>query len=428
MVKILNNSRLRRRLVLLGAWLIGFTTTNAQKALTLTLESCYELAKANYPLIRQQGLIDLSAHYALSNAAKGKLPRLSLAGQASYQSDVPQIPLNLPNLKPLDKDQYRLYADIAHPLNNLWTVNYQQELIRANTLVEEQQLAVDLYQLKERIHQLYFGILLQDAQLKLTAILMQDILLGIARNKVAIANGVLLRSSADVLLAESLSMEQRLTEQRASRKAYVAMLALFVNQDLNENTIFQEPKSTQLSSLIKRPELQLFELQMQSYTHQRRLLDLQNLPQLHLFLQGGYGRPGLNMLDNSFNLFYTTGLRLNWNISNLYTAKQDKQLLGINQKALRIQQETFLFNTEIKLQEQRQELSKLEELILGDAAIIQLREGVVSRARTALEYGSITEVEYLQNVHAADQARMNNAWHYIQLLRAQQLISNTVGQ
>src|SRR5690606_26691828 len=151
----------------ISCWLITINYICAQSTLSLTIDACYQLAERNYPLVKQYALLDKTKEYSLSNASKGYLPQINVSGQASYQSDVTQIPICLPNIDiPLmSRDQYEVYGEVSQPLTGLFTVRHQKELIHANSAVEEQKIEVELYKLKERINQFYFGILLIDAQI-----------------------------------------------------------------------------------------------------------------------------------------------------------------------------------------------------------------------------------------------------------------------
>lgn len=401
----------------ISCWLFIVSYTSAQ---TLSLERCYELAQSNYPLVKQYALIGKTKEYSIANASKGYLPQISIAGQASYQSDVTQIPISLPNLDipVMSKDQYKLYGDISQPITDLFTVKYQKELINANTVVEEQKIEVELYKLKERINQLYFGILLIDAQIAQIETLKKDIRLGIDKNSVAIANGIALKSSADVIKAELLKADQKTIELKATRKGYADMLSLFINQTINEYTVLEKPYTIVLATEINRPELKLYDVQKQTFDVQHKLVNTKNLPRFSLFAQGGYGRPGLNMLNNDFDLYYIGGVRLIWNITNFYTYKQEKQLLTINQNTLGVQKETFLFNTNLMLKQQNNEIAKLEELIQTDKDIIRLRENVKLSAQNQLEFGTATTNDYLTYINAEDNAKQALLLHEIQLLMA----------
>ncbi|TYR37231.1 TolC family protein [Sphingobacterium phlebotomi] len=419
----------RRMLAVISCWFITISYTCAQPTVSLTIDACYQLAERNYPLVKQYALLDKTKEYSLTNASKGYLPQINVGGQASYQSDVTQIPISLPNIDiPLiSKDQYKLYGEVSQPLTDLFTVRHQKDLIEANNAVEEQKIEVELYKLRERINQFYFGILLIDAQIAQTEILKRDIRSGIDKNDVAIANGIALKTSSNVLQAELLKANQRTIELKATRKGYADMLSLFVNLPVDENTILEKPYTVSLATEIKRPELKLLETQKKTFDVHHKLIDTKMLPRFNLFFQGGYGRPALNMLNNNFDLYYIGGVRLTWNISSFYTQKQEKQLLHLNQNALEVQKETFLFNTNLALKQQNSEISKLEELIQTDQEIVRLRKNVKLSAQNQLAYGTATTNDYLTYINAEDQAKQNLIVHEIQLLMVQYNFKTTSG-
>jgi outer membrane protein TolC len=401
----------------------------AQSSNTLTIMQCYELAKANYPLARQMGLIEKIKAYSIENISKGWLPQLSINGQGTYQSAVTQIPISLPNvtIPVLSKDQYKAYGEIYQPLTDGYTIQQQKQLVTANAATEQQKLAVELYQLKDRINQLFFGILLIDAQVQQTTLLKKDIQSGIEKTNAAIANGTALKSNAAILQAELLKTDQRSIELKANRKGYAAMLSIFINQPVNDNTQLQPPLQPAVTHGINRPELQLYEVQKNSFSIQNKLISAKNLPRIGLFAQGGYGRPGLNLLSNDFALYYIGGLKLNWNITGFYTAKKEKAILKINQTAVDMQKETFLLNTNLVLSQQNSELLKFSELIDTDKEIIRLREKIKQTSGSQLENGTITSIDYLTYVNAEDQARLNMLLHQVQLLLAEYNYQTTSG-
>ena len=400
-----------------------------QNRATLSLTECYQLAESNYPLVRQYALIDKSKEYSISNASRAILPQLFMGGQATYQSDVTQIPVTLPNMNipSMSKDQYKLYGEVSQSVTDLFTLRYQKDLIHAGAAVETQKLEVELHALKERINQIYFGILLIDAQIAQVEILKKDIRGGMDKNQVAIDNGIALRSSADVLRAEWLRAGQKIIELKAARKAFAEMLSLFINQPVDQETVLERPRPMVQTHTINRPELKWYELQKQTFDAQSKWIDTRVQPRFGLFLQGGYGRPALNMLKNDPEPYYIGGVRLTWNLSSFYTYKQEKQLLSLHQQAIDVQKETFLFNTGLVLKQQSNEIFKLRELLQADEEIIRLRESIRLSAQNQLEFGVATTNDYLTYLHAVDQARQDLILHEIQLLMAQYNLKATSG-
>lgn len=402
---------------------------HAQARTLLTLDTCRVLAEENYPLLKQAALIEKTREYSVGNAAKGYLPQIAVYGQATYQSDVTEIPITLPNINipKISRDQYKIYGEVTQPLTDIYTVRQQKELARANSETEIRKLEVDLYALKDRVNQLFFGILLIDAQLRQTELVRKDILSGIEKIRASIDNGTALKSDADLLGVELLNNTQRAVELRAGRKGYSDMLALFIRRQVDENTELEVPGMLVPGAEIRRPELRLYEVQKRSYDVQDRLVTAKNLPKFSLFFQGGYGRPALNLLRNNFALYYVGGARLNWNLSGFYTLRQEKKLSGIGRETLEVQRETFLLNTRLSLSQQNSEAAKYEALIGTDEEIIRLREKIKLTAKSQLENGTITAIDYLSIVNAEDQARQNMLLHRIQLLVARYNYQNTSG-
>jgi outer membrane protein TolC len=395
----------------------------------ITIEQSYKLAQENYPLTKQRGLIARTKEYSLSNAAKGVLPLITINGQDSYQSDVTSIPMQSPemNIEELSKHQYKVYGEVAANLYDGGAVRNQKELHRATAKIDEQQLEVQLYQLKDRVNQMYFGVLLLDAQLEQNDLLKSDIRRGLQQVEARIANGTALKSSADVLEAEYLKANQKTIELKASRKAFTDMLTLLLAVPLDESTDFEKPGPLDDAEEITRPELSLYQYQRDAINVQNRMLATRNRPRLSLFFQGGYGRPALDMLNNSPEAYYITGLRLNWTISGFYTLKKERALLRIEQSSIDLQRETFLHNTKISLKSQSNEVTKLQDIMASDDEIIRLREKITQTASAQLENGVITSNDYLREVTAEDQARQNRIMHEIQLLLAQYNLHTTAG-
>lgn len=406
---------------LLALFLLLFATTGSpQTENRLTLDDCFRMAKAHYPMTKQLELIRKSSDYSLENATKGYLPQVSVNGQATYQSEVTRIPISLPNttIPTLSKDQYKVYAEVNQVIYDGGAIRQQRNVLETNRAASEQQLEVELYQLKSRVSQLFFGILLIDEQLRQTDLLQQDLELGLQKTQAAIDNGTALKSNANVFKAELLKTQQRKTELAATRTAYADMLGLFTGQPMDETTEFVQPPSPAVTADIHRPELTLYTLQQQSITANYGLLNARNRPKFSFFVQGGYGRPALNMLSNNFDAYYIGGIRMSWSLSGLYTLKNERSALDISRQNLDIQQEVFLLNTQVTARQQSAEVTKLQELLSSDDEIIELRTAIKTTSAAQLENGVITSGDYLRDVNAEDQARQNKILHAIQLLQA----------
>ncbi|MGN6539672.1 MAG: TolC family protein [Ginsengibacter sp.] len=416
-----------KKIVLAFILITSSLLLNAQSNF-ISLDSCYVWTKNNYPLVKQYELIAKSNEYTLENISKGYLPQININGQATYQSDVTQLPKGIPGVKVLSKDQYKIYAEANQVIFDGGVIREEKKLQEANSIVAAQQLEVELYKLRDRVNQLYFGILLVNEQLKQIALTQNDIQLGLNKINAQIANGTALRSNADVLKAELLKSEQQKTELQANRKAFMDMLGLFIKRDLNENTVFAKPPYIILSNEIRRPELLMYDYQNKIFDAQNNLLTAKNNPKLSFFVQGGYGRPAFNILSNSFDPFYIGGLRLTFPISGFYTIRNERELIRVNRETMDVQRNTFLFNTRLTLKQQTADISKFQNFLKTDDEIISLRTNVKKAALAQLENGVINSSDYLREVNAEDGARQNKILHEIQLLMAEYSERNTTGE
>ncbi len=422
-----NMTKQKRKILLL----IGLLTAIASSSFAqLTLEQCQEMAKKNYPLIKQKELITQTKEFSVANAHSGYLPQFALYAQATYQSDVTRVPIDLPGLtiKPLSKDQYKVYGEVNQTLLDGGTIRQNAAVAETNSQVQSQQLDVELYKIRDRVNQLFFGVLLLDQQLIQLDLLSKDLQSSLSKVQASIQNGTAFRTNADILQAEMLKTDQRVIETRSLRKAYLDMLGIFINQALDENTKLISPQ-IQFSQTndINRPELSLFNTQKLLFNSQYQLSNTRNMPKLGLFLQAGYGKPALNVLKNEFDTYYLGGVRLNWNLSGFYNRKRDKQLLEVNNQLIDTQRDLFLFNTKLSLTQNSHEINKLNDLLKVDDQIITLRVRIKETSKAQLDNGVITANDYLRELNAEDQAKQNQSLHQVQLMLAQVNYKTTSG-
>ena len=399
-------------------FLLLFFSGNAQ---TLTLEECNDLAKQNYPLIKRHDLIAKTKEYNLQNAAKGWLPQIQIVGQATYQNDVIQFPIQLPNMtiEPLSKDQYKVYADVQQNIYDGGMIANQKKMATINSEIELQKTEVETDQLEMRINQIYFGILQTDEQLQQTELTKSDLSSGLKKAEAQLENGVIFRSNVDVLKAQIVNLEQKQLELQSTKKSFLQMLSVFINKNINENTSLEKPEKILIQDENKRAELKLFDLQKQSLEQQKANINSKNLPKLGAFFQGGYGKPGFNMLKNEFDIFYIGGLRLNIPISGFYSRKNDLALVETQQQEIEVQKENFLFNQQFQTIQNNSDLDKIQQLINKDNELIELRESIKKASLAQLENGVITTNDYLREVNELDRAKNQKIIHEIQYLLTQ---------
>lgn len=407
-----------KRTILSFSFLVAATLLPAQ----LTLEACQRQAQANYPLVRQYGLIEKAREYDLSNAGKGYLPQFSLSGKATYQSDVTELPVEVPdvNVKGLPKDQYQVMLEVQQTLWDGGDIRSRKRLTRAASEVEQEKQNVDMYALNDRINQLFFGILLLDEQLKQNQLLQED--LGRTHTQVSnyIANGIATQSDLDAVSVELLNTKQRRIELETSRRAYVNMLAAFIGKDIPQETALLKPASEDIDSGEakdnNRPELRWFDAQGERLNVQESMLKTRYMPRLGLFVQGAYGNPGLNMLKNEFSPYYIAGVRMSWNFGSLYTLKNDRRQIDNSRRQIETSRDVFLFNTRLEATQQDASVLSMRRQMKDDDEIIRLRENIRRAAQAKVENGTLTVTDMLREITNENLARQTKALHEVQLL------------
>ncbi len=418
-----------KKIFLTAAALIASFSVHAQN--TVNLETCYQKARENYPLIKQKNYIAESRDYNVSNVWKNYFPQITVTGQATYQSDVTSLPVSLPGIKieALTKDQYKAVADVSQVVYDGGVMSAQAGIQKASAEIDDQKIEIELLKVKDRINQIYFGILLLDRQIAQTKLIKSDLNSSMDKMNAALANGTATKTGAEVLKAELLKADQREIELKSSRKAFVEMLSLLTNLKMEEDQKFEMPltETFNLSEKINRPELNLYQSQKNLTESQSGLTAAKILPKANLFFQGGYGKPTLNMLKNNFDWYYIAGARLTWSLSGLYTYGNESEVNELNKKSIEAQREAFLLNTKISLKQQENEIDKLKELIKVDGEIIKIRTSVKESAKSQLENGVITSNDFVRELNAEDQAKQNYAAHSIQLMLAIQNYKITSG-
>lgn len=397
---------------------------------TITLEECYALVHKNYPLAKQHDLLTKQQELDLAVIKTKKLPQLNVDAQATYQSDVTSIPIVIPgsSIEPPNKDQYKATASINQLIYDGGLIDASSEVKKTELKTQQKQLEVTLYQLKQQVNQLYFSILLLQEKRDLLISNKTQLQTTLKEVKAGVKFGMLLPSSDSVLEAELLKIEQQFTEIEFSKISLLKTLSDLIGYDITTNIQLENSEiSTNFETAIKRPELALFQLQKEQIEASEQLIVKKNAPKLVGFATGGYGNPGLNALDNSFQTFYMAGLKVNWNIFDWNASKKERKSLQVNKEIIDNQQEIFTLNTTIELNQQQAEIDKIAAIIETDKAIIELRKQVLKSSNSQLKNGVITASAYITELTNLYEAENNLSTHKIQLQLAKITLNTTRG-
>ena len=423
------NIKTKKKMYKKPIFLIFTLSLAMQSFAQLSIEECYEKAQANYPLVKQYGLIEQARVYNLSNAAKAWLPQIQLSAKATYQSDVTKIPIDFSQvpipgmvdikMPDLSRDQYGATVDVSQTLWDGGISSAKRQVIKANANAEKADLEVNLYAVKERVNQLFFGILMCDAMLEQNQLFQDELQRNFEQIVALEKSGLANQADIDAVKVEQLKAKQSFTQVSHSRKAYLQMLSAFIGENLEENISLQKPNAPLANSTeISRPELSSFDSKLLTIDASQKEIKADLMPKFGLFLTGGYGNPGLNMLKDGFSAYYIGGIRLTWNFGNFYTSKNRQNLLNSNRNAIAIQRETFLFNTSLNQSSKENEVEKFREMLKSDEEIIHLRNSVKRATESRVANGTANVTDLMRDITAEALAKQDKILHEIEMLQA----------
>lgn len=414
---------MRKKLLLLSVLAVLFPAVRAQ-----SLEECRQAAEHNYPIIRQYDLIARTTELTVRNIQKAWFPQISVTAQGSYQNKVTAWPENLQGmfaqmgiqLQGLSRDQYKVGIDVRQTLFDGGTIGSRREIARGEGAVQAAQTEVDLYKIGQRVHEMYFGLLLLDEQLRLNADVNALLRSNEAQLAAMLKGGTASAGDFENVKAERLSAEQQQTELLSQRQTLQRLLSLFCGIPVDS---IRRPAVPNLpSGENKRPELRLFDRRLQLTAAQEKAVDAQLLPQLGLFAQGYYGNPGLNLFEDMMKRRWSwngiAGLKLTWNLSALYTHRNEKSKLRVQRELIENARQQFLFNNRLDETQQSENVRRFRAIAQRDGEIIALRTAVRKAAESKLAHGIIDVNGLLREINKENAAKTQQAIHEIDMLKA----------
>ena len=392
----------------------------------LSIEACYEKARANYPLIKQYGLIEKTKEYNLSNAAKGYLPQVTFSAQATYQSDVTEIPIDLDaigltgvEIPSVSQDQYKMELALSQTLWDGGAIRSERKTLRTQAEVDRRDMDVSMYTINERVNQLYFGVLLAEAQLEQNKVLQAELRRSCEQVSSYIKNGIAQQSDLDAIRVDLLKAKQTEAQFEHTKRAYREMLSRLIGEEIGEETRLVKPEAVRpLTKENNRPELELYQARIRNLRAQDSRITAGMMPKLGLFVTGGYGKPGLDMFEDKFKAYYLAGVKLSWNLGSLYTVKDDRRKIQTSIRAIETQRETFLFNTSLDVAQRDASIDKYVAQLSYDDEIIALRGSVKRASEAKMANGTLSGTDLTRDIHAEQSAIQDKILHEIELLMA----------
>ena len=427
----------------------------AVRAGAISLDECYSLVRENYPLIKQYELTEAMSRFSFENAAMGYVPKITLGGQATYQSDVTAFPEVFESLLQmmgtdmagLSKAQYKVQLEISQ---TIWDGGYakaRREAVKAQQEVSKLTLDQDMEALKTRVNQMYFGILVMETNLR--ASLDMDTLMtaNLRAAESAVKNGTALQSDLDNIRVELLTLRQQRRQLESGIRTYKDMLAIMIGRQIPDEETFEIPVPRIIDPAVNmrtelmlfeetfeipvpriidpavnmRTELMLFDARIREIETQKKMLDVAVMPKFALFAQGWYGKPGLDIFNDimydrlSWNGI--AGITFKWDISGFYTRKNDLRRIEMSQRSVQLQRDAFKWNTDIQQTQIQKEIDRMYDIKASDDEIVRLRESVRRASESKYRNGVITVNELLRDIMSENSAVIERSRHELELLK-----------
>lgn len=399
-----------------------------------TLDECIVWAYDNYPQIKEMSLIEMTKGIDLKNAAYAWLPHLNISGKATWQSEVVEMPMDIPGMDiNIPHDQYGLTAEFTQQIWDGGTSRSQKELAEAGAEVKKTQLETNLWSIRSRVQNVFLGIILIDKQLELNRLLRESLERSSEEVKSRMEAGVSLPSDLDQVSVNILSCLQQRASLDADRKSYVKILGLLTGRDMTDVELAVPQDAVNYvddgaRDFETRPEMAFYAAQLKQNEFQRRQLNTLISPKLNLSLQGGYGRPGMNMLSGDFSGYFVAGLKLQWNIGALYTRGLDKRKVNADAQKIDLTRKSFILNSSVEAEQKNNAILKARDVLEKDSEIIALRQRIRASGENQYREGTIKMNDYLSMLDEEYKAKANESMHEVQLMMAVYDMKNTIGK
>jgi outer membrane protein TolC len=405
----------------------------------LTLKECYEMAMAATPIAEEREAYSQISAEKDKNLSKGWLPTLDASGSFIYNSSVVDmtdvlgaipIPGIADQIQPLPHEQYKLTVDINQVIYDGGAIKGARALEKADLNINEKQTETDLYKLRGQISGYYFNLLLLDRQKELLQSYHELITKRIASLNSALASGVILKSDIDVITSEKIKLEQQLSENRIRKASLLKILASLTGTEIDTSTEFVLPVTEEkLTDELTRPELQIFDLRKEQLDASLKVIQSKRMPKAFGFATLGYGNPpGSNFFKDEFATYYILGASIKWNIFDWNKAKNEKQVISLQQNIIDSRKSELTDNLNRLLDAKSAEISNLKSLLESDSELIALRKKITAAAESQYENGTITATDYMNEMNSERQALINYEIHKINLAMARVEYLNISGK
>ncbi|MHC1704645.1 MAG: TolC family protein [Tenuifilaceae bacterium] len=421
---------MRALLLSIAIFLVGSNYINAVGQDTIRITELYKALNELNPISKISSSIDSVYLLKQSNLKTNYLPKIDLNGTATWQSDVVALSIPIPGLSVPhpDKDQYKITLDVTQLIWDGGATKSRLDLEERNRILERNKIDVELLTLKERVTNLYYNLLLLDVAKNQLELMQKDLGRRIFELESGVKAGTVLASTLDAIKAEQLKLLQNLDAIPSQKKSLIASIKAITGKEISDTDMFSLPKPQNLNDLsCLRPEFTGFSYQKDMLNASSNLVSRKRYPILAGFAQGGYGKPGLNMLSNNWDTYYILGAKLSWNIWDWNSTSREKQQFKVQQGIISQRQDQYLDAYNAQIESIKSEIDKLNNQLIKDTEIIELLHRVVDRSSSMLKNGSITSANYISDFNSESKAKLDMETRRIMLSLQFVMLYNLTG-
>ena len=390
----------------------------------LQLEACFRWVEENHPKSNQKALLDQQLETRINKLDKNFLPHLSLEAQASYQSEVTEVAIDIPGMNPdiptPHKDQYKASLNLSQTIYDGGVTNTQRQIERMKNKIDHKEVEVALHKIKEHLTTTYFSVLLLQQQHALLRTTKETLESKYAKVQAAIKHGAALPSDTNVMKVELVKLNNELQQLKRREKTAFEVLSELTGQSISQKRVLAVPQYqlNDRTAFTTRPEMQMLSLRQQQAEDYQTLSKRKYFPKVRAFGTAGYGRPGMNMLSEDFSTFWIAGAGLSWELWNWNKSGDEQQELSLRQRILEKEKAHIAKNFSAQTIRKRSEIENLRQQMKEDRQVLQLYEDIVASYASKLDNGTITSAEFIEQLNNRKDAQMQYELHQIQLEKA----------
>lgn len=396
----------------------------------VTVEQCVEAARENYPLIRKYDILNQSVRIDLSDINRSWLPQIGVYAQGTVQNVVPSFPDALSRIleqigqemSGLGKVQYKVGVDLNQTVWDGGSSKANRAIAESENASRKAALDAELYAVRERVENLFFGILLIEEQTKQTEQTEKLLESNLAKLRAMKTNGTAMQSDVDVVEAQMLTVGQQIIQAQSLAQSYRRLLGLYMGKDMAGEKLTKPKAEMPVVLTSDRPEMKLFDARIKTNDARLGSVKASLMPRIGFFAQAYYGYPGFDyfksMMNRNMSFNVVAGLKISWNIGSFYTQGNSERKLRLANDDVAVDRDLFLFNTDLQRESQTAQISELRNIMKEDSRIVALRENVRNAAESQLNNGVIDTTALLSRITDENMARIASSYHEIQLIQS----------